>query len=50
MSGANLGQNLGSDIVRVDVAPVDERHVAREISTSAWDACRVLMGVVWKPK
>ena len=33
MSEANPGQNLGSDIIRTDVAPVDERHVAGEIST-----------------
>jgi hypothetical protein len=33
-SGANLGRNLRSDTIRADIAPVDERHVAGEISTA----------------
>jgi hypothetical protein len=33
VSEANPGQNLGSDTIRADVAPIDEQHVAGEIST-----------------
>ncbi len=33
-SGANPSLNLGSDTIRADVVPVDERHVAGEISTA----------------
>ena len=29
----NSSLNLGSDTIRADVVPVDERHVAGEIST-----------------
>ena len=33
-SGANPGRNLRSDTIRADMAPVDKRHVAGEISTA----------------
>ena len=43
-SGVNMGWNHGLDTIRANVVPVDERHVAGEISTSAWDECRAWFG------
>ena len=39
-----MGWNHGLDTIRANVVPVDERHVAGEISTSAWDECRAWFG------